>query len=75
MTNFEKVTKSREAFSDFLSSLSVIEGPWDEEFHKRFCHDCTADNCDAENCPHNAERSNPNWWLNLEAKGGSNNEV
>ena len=50
-TNFEKITASPEALADFLSSLSVLSGPWDEAFHRRYCNACTA-----ENCPHNAER-------------------
>lgn len=64
MRNFEQITASPEALGAFLASLPVATGPWDEAFHKEFCASCTAENCDAENCPHNAERGNPAWWLN-----------
>ena len=39
MTQFEKVTESREVLGAFLAALPVIDGPWDTEFHKRFCAD------------------------------------
>lgn len=68
MTNFEKITATPEALGEFLASLSVANGPWDEEFHRAFCDGCQSENCDAENCPHNAERNNPLWWLNRAAE-------
>ena len=67
MTNFERVTQSREALAAFLGTLPVLDGPWHTDFQKRFCADCPAENCEAENCPHNAERDNPGWWLNQKA--------
>ena len=70
MTNFEKITASPEALGEFLASLSVAGGPWEEEFHRMFCDGCPAENCDDENCPHNAERNNPTWWLKLGEKQG-----
>ena len=69
MSNFEKITESPEALGEFLASLPVANGPWDEEFHRAFCDGCQSENCDAENCPHNAERDNPLWWLNQTAEG------
>lgn len=69
MTNFEKIAASPETLGTFLASLPVASGPWDEEFHKMFCDGCPSENCDAENCPHNAERNNPTWWLTKEAEG------
>ena len=37
MTNFEKITQSPEALGEFLASLPVLEGPWDEEFQRNYC--------------------------------------
>lgn len=68
MTVFEQITKSPETLGAFLAALPVVNGPWDEEFHERFCAGCAATDCDA--CPHAAERNNPCWWLNLEIGGG-----
>lgn len=56
-TNFQKITKSPEALAEFLGSLPTLSSPCDDSFHRAFC--------DAENCPHNAERDNPLWWLGL----------
>ena len=39
MTQFEKITESPDVLTAFLASLPVIDGPWDTEFHKRFCAD------------------------------------
>lgn len=65
MTQFEKITESRETLAAFLAALPVIDGPWDTEFHKRFCADCLYLGCDV--CPHEEFRNNPGWWLTLEA--------
>ena len=62
MTTFEKVTTSPEALGELLDSLTLINSPWDAEFHKAFCRTCGRDDC--ENCPHEKERNNPLWWLN-----------
>ena len=67
MTNFEKITASPEALGEFLASLPVATGPWDEEFHRAFCDSCGRENCDGKCCPHKAERNNPLWWLNRAA--------
>lgn len=67
MTNFEKITASPETLGAFLASLTVADGPWGELFHRTFCDGCPAENCDAENCPHNAERDNPAWWMMQES--------
>lgn len=69
MTNFEKITASPEVLGEFLASLHVATGPWDEIFHENFCASCERENCDTENCPHQNERSNPLWWLVQTAKG------
>jgi len=69
MNNFEKVTASLEALGAFLASLNITAGPWDESFHRIFCDSCERENCDAERCPHQDERSNPTWWLAQEAEG------
>lgn len=63
MTEFERITVSPAALGAFLSSLPCLEGPWDDAFHREFCGKCAAENCDA--CPHEAERNNPAWWLEL----------
>ena len=68
-TNFKKITASPEALADFLGALPVLTAPWDESLYRTFCDDCPSENCDAENCPHNAERGNPLWWLGLAAEG------
>lgn len=65
MTQFEKITQSPETLAAFLSSLPVIDGPWDKEFQVRYCAGCGAENCDA--CPNQRFRNNPGWWLTLEA--------
>lgn len=64
MTEFERVTESKKSLSDFLSSLSIIEGPWDEAFQKIYCPLCG--NADCDKCPHEEQRNNPEWWLSLE---------
>lgn len=62
-TNFDKITASPEVLADFLASLPCLQGPWDDAFQEAFCADCPAENCDAENCHHQAERNSPAWWL------------
>lgn len=63
MNNFERITASPEALGDFLGTLPILSGPWDDDFHRVFCDSCDAENCDAENCAHQAERNSPTWWL------------
>ena len=67
MTVFEKVTASPEALGKLLDSLTVIDSPWEEAFHRVFCDSCIdsngTQNCDTPGCPHEAERNNPLWWL------------
>lgn len=46
MTEFERITKSGKTLSEFLSSLPILEGPWDKAFHKTFCKNCPSENCD-----------------------------
>ncbi len=70
MNNFENITVSPETLGKFLASLPAAGGPWEEEFHRMFCDGCPAENCNDENCPHNAERNNPTWWLKLGEKQG-----
>lgn len=67
MTIFEKITASPEALGELLDSLTVIESPWEKEFHKAFCADCGQTDCGA--CPHEKERNNPLWWLVQTAEG------
>ena len=63
MTNYERITATPEALGAFLETPPIASGSWDVEFHRTFCKDCTAANCDGGNCPHNAQRNNPLWWL------------
>ena len=69
-TVFEAVTKDAATLAALLGSLPVLEAPWDDEFHKRFCSSCDAENCDAENCPNNAFRNNPGFQRKEEEKKG-----
>lgn len=66
MSNFEKLTESPDKLGAFLRSLPILEGPWDTEFHARYCADCLYLGCD--DCPHEEQRNNPDWWLGLEAE-------
>lgn len=66
VTVFERITQSPEVLGKFLACLPVIDGPWDDSFHEQFCAGCAAKNCD--NCPNEAQRNNPGWWLTLEAE-------
>ena len=68
MTNFEKITESLESLGEFLASLPVATGPWDEEFHRAFCDSCELLECGPETCPHKGNR--PLWWLTLGEKPG-----
>ena len=72
MTNFEKVTASPEALGEFLASLAIATGPWDECFHRTFCADCGQTDCGT--CPHEKERNNPTWWLK-QAETGDGQDV
>lgn len=61
MTNFEKITASPEELGEFLASLPVADGSWDEEFHRMFCDSCELLECGPETCPHKGSRQL--WWL------------
>ncbi len=65
-TNFDRVTASPEALAEFLDSLPIMDGPWDDAFQRTFCDACQAEDCDTAPCPHEAERNSPAWWLGLE---------
>lgn len=65
MNNFEKLVQNPDALAEFLQTLPILDGPWDEEFQKRFCVGCTCEDCDA--CRHKDKRNNPGWWLLLKA--------
>ena len=73
MTNFEKVTASPDVLGEFLASLPVATGPWDEEFHRAFCDSCELLECRAETCPHKGNR--PLWWLNQVETGEGQNQI
>ncbi len=76
MNNYERIVETPEALGAFLAALPVADGPWDTEFRRVFCADCSAENCDGANCPHSAERNNPLWWLiQAEAKLGQGQQA
>lgn len=66
VTNFEKLAQSPAGLGAFLRGLPILEGPWDDEFHKRYCRKCSSTDCTY--CPHEKFRNNPEWWLNLKAR-------
>lgn len=68
MTNFEHITASPETLGTFLAYLPIADGPWDVKFRQIFCRECKAENC-PENCPNEAARNNPLWWLDQAADG------
>lgn len=72
MNNFEKIVATPQTLGKFLRGLPILEGPWDEEFQKRYCKNCraTADESCDHNCPDKALRNNPEWWLYLKVKEG-----
>lgn len=45
VTNFEKLTQSPAGLGAFLRGLPILEGPWDNEFHKRYCRKCPSTDC------------------------------
>jgi len=68
MTVYEKIAASPEKLGAFLASLTAINTPWEDAFHKAFCTGCRLDNCDEKCCPFREERNNPTWWLNQPAE-------
>jgi len=68
VTNFEKITATPAALGAFLASLTVIESPWEEMFHRTFCAGCGKEDC--VRCPHERERNDPTWWLSRAVQGG-----
>ena len=62
-TYFDQITASPEALAEFLASIHTLDAPWDKAFQRTYCAACSAENCDAENCPHQAERNSPAWFL------------
>lgn len=67
-TNFDAITADAQELGRFLRSIPILDAPWDDEFHKRYCNGCGAENCDT--CPNERFRNNPEWWLSLEADSG-----
>lgn len=51
-TYFDQITATPEALAEFLASIRTLDAPWDEVFRRTYCAACSAENCDAENCPH-----------------------
>ncbi len=67
-TYFDQITASPAVLAEFLASIPALETPWDEAFQRTYCAACSAENCDAENCPHQAERNSPAWFLAQEVE-------
>ena len=69
-TNFEAITKNPETLAAFLRALPILEGPWDEEFQRKYCAGCGKVSCDdGSPCPYEDKRNNPLWWLSQESEG------
>ena len=75
ITYFEKITASPEALAAFLASIPALDTPWDKVFQRTYCVVCSAENCDAENCPHQAERNSPAWFLAKEVADSGNDPL
>jgi len=76
MTNFDRITASPAALARVLDGLGVPDAPWDEAFRKKFCKECSLENCDGpEGCPHQEKRDNPLWWLALKAEESEETEA
>lgn len=73
MTYFQKITASKEALAEFLASIKVLDGPWDDLFHAKFCTKCRASSCDG--CPHEDKRRNPAWFLDQRVVGDGNDPL
>ena len=52
MNVFDRITASPQALADFLQAIPAINAPWDDAFHRIYCDQCAAENCD--NCPNAA---------------------
>ena len=61
ITNFDSITESPERLTEFLCSLPVIEGPWDEYFHKKYCKQCDLEEC--TQCKHGDQKERIAEWL------------
>ncbi len=66
MNVFDRITKSPQALADFLQAIPAINAPWDDAFHRIYCDQCAAENCD--NCPNEALRGSALWYLTLPAE-------
>ena len=63
MNVFDRITKSPQALADFLQAIPAINAPWDDAFHRIYCDQCAAENCD--NCPNETLRGSALWYLTL----------
>ena len=61
MNNYQSITASPEELAAFLGSIPAIETPWDDAFHRIYCDQCAAENCD--NCPNETLRGSALWYL------------
>ena len=72
-TYFDQITASPEALAAFLTSIQVLDGPWDHLFQEKFCTKCRAPGC--HRCPHQAERNSPAWFLAQEVADDGNDPL
>lgn len=49
MNVFDRITASPQALADFLQAIPAINAPWDNAFHRIYCDQCAAENCDNKN--------------------------
>ncbi len=61
MRIYDKLIESPETLGEFLKSLPVLDAPWNHAFQKKFCNECSTENCDI--CQSEEFRNNPGWWL------------
>ena len=74
-TYFKQITASPEALAAFLASIPALETPWDKVFQRTYCAVCSAENCDAGGCPHQAQRNSPAWFLAQEVADDGNDPL
>lgn len=73
MKVFEKITQTPETLAEMLAGLSLPDSPWDRAFREKYCAACSQVDCD--DCPYEAYRGNPLWWLGLEVGNAAEQSV
>ncbi|MFR1990552.1 MAG: hypothetical protein ACLS3C_11075 [Oscillospiraceae bacterium] len=70
MNVFDRITKSPQALADFLQAIPAINAPWDDAFHRIYCDQCAAENCD--NCPNGSPSGQRALVFDASGGGGGN---